>query len=101
MTSRRESRRRKKPDGPSEPACSGGFRAPAHSAAWCVALHGFGCISLITHHSSRFRFCASRGYISEDGRTVVARLPQSEAEIETFGLAPPPGIFAAAAGGRQ
>lgn len=41
------------------------------------------------------------GYISEDGRTVVARLPQAEAEIETFEFTPPPGAFASAAGTQE
>jgi S1-C subfamily serine protease len=34
------------------------------------------------------------GYISEDGRTVVARLPQAEAELDSF-PAPPADVFAA------
>jgi S1-C subfamily serine protease len=34
------------------------------------------------------------GYISEDGRTVVARLPQAEAALESFSTPPPPGLFA-------
>jgi S1-C subfamily serine protease len=34
------------------------------------------------------------GYISEDGRTVVARLPQAEADLDSF-PAPPADVFAA------
>jgi S1-C subfamily serine protease len=34
------------------------------------------------------------GYISEDGRTVVARLPQAEADLDSF-PAPPSDVFAA------
>src|SRR5438105_5534088 len=36
------------------------------------------------------------GYVYEDGRTVVVRLPQSEAELESF-PEPPPGLLAAGA----
>ncbi|HEX3560986.1 MAG TPA: PDZ domain-containing protein [Pyrinomonadaceae bacterium] len=36
------------------------------------------------------------GYVYEDGRTVVVRLPQSEAELDSF-PDPPPGFFAAPA----
>jgi S1-C subfamily serine protease len=36
------------------------------------------------------------GFVSEDGRTVVARLPRAEAELESFPAPqPPPGLFAA------
>ncbi|HEX8499830.1 MAG TPA: PDZ domain-containing protein [Pyrinomonadaceae bacterium] len=39
------------------------------------------------------------GYIYEDGRTVVARLPQAEVDLEAFAPPPtPPGFFAPAAG---
>ena len=37
------------------------------------------------------------GYIWEDGRTVVARLPRAEVEVESFAAAPPPGLFASTA----
>ena len=39
------------------------------------------------------------GYVYEDGRTVVARLPQTEAELESF-PEPPPGFLAAGAAPR-
>jgi S1-C subfamily serine protease len=42
------------------------------------------------------------GYIYEDGRSVVARLPQAEVELESFPLPPtPPAFFAAAGAGRD
>lgn len=34
------------------------------------------------------------GYVYEDGRTVVVRLPQSEAELDSFPGPPPPGFLA-------
>src|SRR5437588_5903433 len=37
------------------------------------------------------------GYIWEDGRTIVARLPRAEVEVESFNAAPPPGLFASTA----
>src|SRR5437763_13782478 len=37
------------------------------------------------------------GYVWEDGRTIVARLPRAEVEVESFAAAPPPGLFASTA----
>lgn len=40
------------------------------------------------------------GFVSEDGRTVVARLPRAEAELESLpSPQPPPGFFAATTAG--